>query len=165
MRLLFVVPLVGLALGAPAAAQAPRADANAAMKYWQAFGLMPTLDKDQEKVLHDWDKVPLDAAALKLIDQGKNSLKYLHRGAGLAHCDWSLDYEDGVYLLLPHCGKARTLAQLAALRARSEFEKGDAAAGVADVVAILRLARHVETEAIMIDQLVGYAIEAIAVQA
>jgi hypothetical protein len=135
------------------------------MKYWQAFGLMPTLTKEQETILHDWEKVPLDAAATKLIDQGKNSLQYLHRGARLPHCDWSLDYEDGVRLLLPHAGKARSLAQLAALRARSEFEKGDAKAGVADVVAMLRLARHVQTDPILIDQLVGYAIEAIAVQA
>jgi hypothetical protein len=161
-----VVPLAGLVLCAPAFAQpTPKGDTNAAMKYWQAFGLMPTLTKEQETILHDWEKVPLDAAATKLIDQGKNSLKYLHRGAKLAHCDWSLDYEDGVMLLLPHAGKARTLAQLAALRARSEFEKGNAKAGMADVVAMLRLARHVQTDPILIDQLVGYAIEAIAIQA
>ena len=27
---------------------------------------------------------------------------YLHRGAKLPRCDWSLDYEDGVSLRLPH---------------------------------------------------------------
>ena len=103
MRLLFVVPLAGLALGAPASAQTPaRADGNAAIKYWQAFGLLPALDKDQEKVLHEWDKAPLDAAALKLIEQSKNSLEYLHRGARLPRCDWALDYEDGIGLLFPH---------------------------------------------------------------
>ena len=167
MRLGFLVaPLAGLALCAPASAQpTPKGDDNAALKYWQAFGLMPTLAKDQEKVLHEWEKTPLNPAAHVLIDQGKNSLKYLHRGAKLARCDWSLDYEDGVGLLLPHAGKARALAQLAALRARSEFEKGDAKAGVADVVAMLHLARHVQTDPILIDQLVGYAIEMIAVQA
>jgi hypothetical protein len=164
-----MVPLVGLALCAPAAAQGPDAKsgaaANAAIRYWQAFGLMPALDKDQAMLLHEWDKVPLDAAARKLIDQSRNSLQYLHRGAKLPHCDWALDYDDGIRLLLPHAAKARTLAQLAALRARSEFETGDAKAGVADVIAMLRLAGHVQTDPIMIDQLVGYAIEGIAVQA
>ena len=47
----------------PAAAQAPDArpdlGANAALKYWQAFALLPTLDKDQEKLLEKWNKVPL----------------------------------------------------------------------------------------------------------
>ena len=167
MRLLFVVPLAGLALGAPAAAQpAGKADpGNAAMKYWQAFGLMPSLDKDQEKLLHDWEKAPLDAPAVKLIEQSKNSLDYLHRGARLTRCDWALDYQDGIGLLLPHAAKARTLAQLAALRARHEFEHGDVSAALADVVAMFQLARHVENEPIMILQLVGYAIEAMAVQA
>ena len=166
MRLLFVVPLVGLALGAPASAQTPaRGDANAALKYWTAFGLLPALDKDQEKLLQEWDKVPLDAAALKVIDQSKNSLVYLHRGAALPKCDWAPDYEDGMRLLLPHLAKARTLAGLAALRARHRFEQGDPKAGVADVVALLRLARHVETDPIMINQLVGYVIQDVALRA
>jgi hypothetical protein len=165
MRRLFVVPLVGLALGAPAFAQAPKADGNAAMKYWQAFGLMPNLTPEQEKLLRDGDKAPLDAAAGKLIEQSKNSLDYLHRGARLTRCDWALDYRDGIGLLLPHAAKARTLAQLAALRARHEFEHGDAKAGLADVLAMFTLARHVENEPVMILQLVGYAIEGMAVQA
>ena len=95
------VPLVGLALlrarGRPAPQGGTR-PANAALKYWQAFGLMPALDKDQEKLLHEWDKAPLDAAALKLIDRSRKSLAYLHRGAKLDRCDWGLDYEDGVWL-------------------------------------------------------------------
>ena len=94
------------------------------MKYWQAFALMPTLDKDQEKLLEQWSKVPLDAAALKLIEMSQGSLEYLHRGAKLLRCDWSLDYEDGSFLRLPYLPKARTLARLAALHARHEFEQG-----------------------------------------
>ena len=31
------------------------------MKYWQAFALMPTLDKDQEKLLQHWNEVPLQS--------------------------------------------------------------------------------------------------------
>jgi hypothetical protein len=161
-----VVPLVGLLLCAPAFGQpTPKGNTNAAIKYWQAFGLMPTPTKDQETILHDWEKVSLDAAAQKLIDQSKNSLDYLHRATKLDKCDWGLDYDDGIRMLLPHAGKARTLAQLAALRARSEFEKGDTKAGVADVVTILNLARHVQTDPMPIDQLVAYAIEAMAYQA
>src|SRR5947209_3896085 len=115
---------------------------------------MPSLDKDQEKVVHGWETVPLDAAAKKVVDQSSAALDYLHRGAKLDKCDWGLDYDDGIRLLMPHAGKARTLAQLAALRARSEFERGDAKAGVADVVAMLNLARHVQTDPLPIDQLV-----------
>ena len=145
-----VVPLVALALAGSAPAQDARA--NAAVKYLQAFCLMPALDKDQEKIVHEWEAAPLDAAAAKVVDQSRGALDYLHRGSKLTHCDWGLEYEDGIRLLLPHASKARLLAQLAALRARSEFEKGDAKAGVADVVAVLNLARHLQTDPIMIDQ-------------
>jgi hypothetical protein len=164
MRLLFVVPLVGLALGAPAFAQTPATgDTNAALKYWIGFGLLPALDKDQEKLVQEWDKVPLDAAAVKIINQAENSLQYLHRGAALTRCDWAPNYEDGVRLLLPHLSKARTLAGLAGLRARHRFEQGNPKAGMADVVAMLRLARHVETDPIMVNHMVGYVIEGMAI--
>jgi hypothetical protein len=154
---------LSLALLAPAAAQTP--NTNAALKYWQAFGLLPALDKDQEKIVEDWSKVPLDAAARKMIDQSRNSVQYLHRGAKLDRCDWAPDYEDGVSLLLPHLAKARTLARLAALHARAEFEAGHGKAGWDHVLAILRLGRHVQADPIMINQLVGYAIEGVGIDA
>src|SRR5947209_6298394 len=94
---LFLSPTLFLPSPATARATADDPDhgANAAMKYWQAFALLPSLDKDQEKLLAEWNKVPLDAAALKLIDRSRESRVYLHRGAKLPRCDWGLDYEDG----------------------------------------------------------------------
>jgi hypothetical protein len=163
MRPRIVAWLLSLALIGPAAAQAP--NTNAALKYWQAIGLMPTLDKDQEKIVEDWSKVPLDDAAKKVIDQSRNSVTYLHRGAKLDRCDWAPDYEDGIGLLLPHLAKARTLARLAALHARAEFEQGHGKAGGEHVLAILRLGRHVQVDPIMVNHLVGYAIEQVAIDA
>ena len=164
---------MALALALPgassAAAEAPTPDvghdlaANAALQYWQAFALMPALDKDQEKLLQDWNKVPLDAAALKLIAASEESRRYLLRGAKLRGCDWGLDYEDGIGLLLPHLNKARELARLAALHARRELEQGHVEAAAEDATAILALARHVGSEPIVISILVRYSIEAIAV--
>jgi hypothetical protein len=139
--------------------------ANAAMKYWQAFALLPALTKDQEKLVQEWNKVPLDAAALKLIDDSQGSRDYLLRGAKLAQCDWSLDYDDGIFLRLPYVSKSRLLARLTALHARHEFSQGHWEVGWEDVSAIRKLARHVESEPIMIAQLVGYAIEATAIDA
>ena len=134
-----------------AAAQAPDVKpdlgANAALKYWQAFALLPALDKDQQKILEQWDKAPFDAAALKLIDRSRMSRLYLLRAAKLPRCDWSLDYQDGIDLHLPHLGKARTLASLTALHARHEFEQGHWKAGAEDVTALLGLARHLEVRA------------------
>jgi hypothetical protein len=153
----------------PATAQAPDAKpdlgANAAAKYWQAFALLPNLDKDQEKLLDQWNKVPLDAAALKLLDASRGGLEYLHRGAKLPLCDWSLDYEDGLFLRLPYLPKARTLTRVAALNARHEFENGHWKAGWEDVADLLKLARHLEMEPLFVQRWVGRAIEGVAIEA
>jgi hypothetical protein len=152
-----------------ATAQDPEArvglGANAAMKYWQAFALLPPLDKDQEQLLERWNKAPLDAMALELIEKSLGSREYLHRGAALPRCDWSLDYEDGIFLRLPYLSKARTLALLAALHARQEFAQGHLEAGWQDVTDLLKLARQVESVPVQIVQLVGYVIETTAIEA
>jgi hypothetical protein len=153
----------------PAAAQAPGAGpdngANAALNYWQAFAFLPALDKGQEKLLEGWNKVPLDAAARELIGKYRMSRAYLHRGAKSPRCDWGEAYEDGIRMLLPHLPKSVTLARLAALNARHEFAQGQWAAGAEDVAALLGLARHLEMDRIMIANLVGPRIEAMAIEA
>jgi hypothetical protein len=172
--MLALAMLARLALPAPLAAQQARpilaqtAD-NAALMYWQAFALMPNLDKEQEKLLQDinnvaeWQKLPLHPEAQKLVEASQASLMYLHRGAKIARCDWGLDYNDGVSLMMPHLAKARDLVRLAALRARIEFERGNRKAARADTAAMAALARHVASDPIMISILVGTGLEGVVV--
>src|SRR5262245_22463241 len=132
---------------------------NAALQYWQAFSTMPTLDEKQKELLENWNTAPLDAKAQELINASSNSVMYLHRGAQIEVCDWGLDYDDGIGLLLPHVAKSRDLARLAALHARFEFERGNKKAARQDAVSMAALARHIGQEPIMICQLVQYLIE------
>ena len=133
---------------------------NAALQYWQAFAQMPTLDKEQEKILAEWSTVSLnDAAVEKLVAGSQASLKYLHRGAREKRCDWGLDYSDGIGLMLPHLAKARDLARLAALHARYHFARGNKTALRDDATAIMALSRHVGRDPILICILVRYLIE------
>jgi hypothetical protein len=152
-----------------AAAQAPDATpdigANAALQYWQAFAVLPALNQDQERLLQEWNKVPLDAAALALIDRSRNSRLYLHRGGKLPRCDWGLDTEDGVGLLLPHCPRSLTLARLAALHARYEFEQGHPGAGWEDVIDLFKLGRQVGRGPQFVVRWVDYRIETMAIAA
>ena len=136
---------------------------NAAVQYWQAFHHMPTLSKEQEELLNKWQTAPLDDAAVNLITSSKASLMYLQRGAKLPGCDWGLDYNDGIGLLLPHLAKARQLAQLAALRGRYEFEHGNRKSARSDATAIMVLARHVGRDPILISHLVRLLIEGMVV--
>ena len=166
LTLMLTLTLFHMTLTAAKAQETP-ADpgANAALKYWDGFALLPTMDHEHELKLAEWNKRPLDAATLGLMQRSELSRKYLHRGTKLARCDWSLDYDDGLRLVMPHLSKSITLARLAALHARYEFEQGHWQAGWDDVAAILKFARHIQMTPIMIGVLVGYRIESMAIEA
>jgi hypothetical protein len=134
--------------------------ANAALQYWMAFSQLPALDKDQEKLLADWNTVAMgDPAVEKLLAASHQSLMFLHRGAELSKCDWGLDYSDGISMLMPHVAKARELARLAALDARRAFEHGNWKAGRRDMTSVMVLARHVDRDPVMIALLVRLLLE------
>jgi len=78
-------------------------------------------------------------------------------------CDWGLEYDDGISLLLPHLAKSRDLARLAALRGRQSLENGNPREGQDDALAIMTLGRHVGHDATMICLLVRIAIEGLAI--
>ena len=77
--------------------------------------------------------------------------------AARPRCDFQLKYRDGVALLLPHVSPLRNLSRLTLLRARLAAEAGQPAAALADIHAVLRLARLSEEEPILISQLVRLA--------
>ena len=154
--------LVMVLLFTPPVAAQPRVQpdlaANAAMKYWQAFIHMPPRDEAQQERLRDWSTTPLVDAARKLVTDSGNSFLYLRRGAALPRCDWSLNYEDGVGLLLPHLDKARTLTLLACLKARIDLADGHPSNGVDNLLAAMTLGRHI-ADPIMVSLLVDHNIE------
>ena len=168
-RRLLAAALLAL-IARPLLADAPAVDFppmsnNAALQYWQAFATLPALDLEQEKLLDNRATVPLDDAATKLLDGAHASFMFMHRAARLRQCDWGLDYRDGVSMHLPHLGKARTLARLAALEARRAFEAGqhDRAGDMA--FGMTAMARQVGGDYTMVSMLVCYAIEGIMVDA
>jgi hypothetical protein len=148
---------------APAAGPtpAPKADkpGNAALQYWQAFALLPPLTKERNQILDDLETVELKGPVLPLIEEAKNALTFLHRGARLADCDWGLNKEDGVGIFLPHLAKARELSKYALLHARYQFAKGQVQAGIDDVTDTIALARHIGAHSVFLGLLVQYAIE------
>jgi hypothetical protein len=160
--------LLMLAFSSAARGQSPdvKSDlaANAALQYWQAFSQMPSLEKEQRELLGEWSTVSLDdPAVVKLVEQSRMAVKYLHRGAKESRCDWGLDYSDGISLMLPHLAKARDLSLLAALHGRYEFERGNKRALRDDATAIMILGRHVGRDPILICILVRYVIEDAAI--
>src|ERR1700683_2713923 len=117
---------------------------NAALRYWPAFYFLSSRvnDKAHERILSNWDSVPLDNAVEQVIQGDHTALEYLHEGAQIQDCDWGLDYSKGPSLLLPYLNYARSLALLTCVRARWELAHGQAGAAVDDLGDVLAMARH-----------------------
>lgn len=156
-----------LAAVAAAAEPAPgktRADIpNAAVVHWQAFAVMPPPLGEPLKVKYD-DAVahpaaPVAAELEPVVDSFRLSLQELHRAAAVTPCDWNLDYDAGAECLLPHLERARTLSKAGLLRARLRFAEGEADEAVADVLAVLKLARDCGASPVLVSLLVDAAIE------
>jgi hypothetical protein len=143
----------------PSTATAP----NAAVVYWQAFALLPEplaepgLAKYEAAVANPAAPVTVDLEPI--VAKFNDSLSELHRATRIAACDWNLDYEAGAECLLVHLDKARAISKAALLRARLEFAAGKADDAVADVIAVLKLARDCGSSPLMVSVLVGGVIE------
>jgi hypothetical protein len=166
----YLILLIALAACFPLAAAAQVGDGkselspNAALQYWQAFSFLPTLDAAGEKALAESGTIAItDPAVEKLLGSSHQSLMFLYRAAPLKQCDWGLDYNDGISMLMPHLAKSRDLARLAALDARRAFENRNWKAGRRDMASMFVLARHVGRDPVMIALLVRLGIEGMAV--
>jgi hypothetical protein len=150
----------GTLLGYALAEDTPKCDANAALRYWQAFATLPRFtDAEGQKINAEALTMPLDGHAREIVTKAEYSLDVLQRGATLPRCDWGIDYEKGIYTRLPHVPAARVLAALACLRARIRFESAQDDQALDDVIAAMALSRHVSQGGDMIVVLTGYAAE------
>jgi hypothetical protein len=153
--------------GVLTAAERPAAAAatvpNAAVIYWQAFALLPAPLAEPQKAKYEAavanPAAPVADDLKPIVASFKDSLAELHRAARVAACDWTLDYEAGAECRLPHLEKARALSKAALLRARLGFAAGKTDEAVADVVAVLKLARDCGCSPVLISLLVDAAIE------
>ena len=137
--------------------------ANAALQFWKAVAYYPTLSAEEEKIVEGWATVPLDGSVEKILSQSQNAILFFERAAKCPYCDWGLDYNDGIELLLPHLAKARQLARLTSLHARQAFARGDIQTAQADAHTIAVMARYVAQDPIMISKLVGISMERLVI--
>jgi hypothetical protein len=101
----------------------------------------------------------LPAGVKELTERSGAALAALELATRVENCDWQLDIAQGPMLVLPHVQKARELARQSDLRARYRFSQGQAAGGVDDILASLRMSRAIGKDQILISMLVQVAIE------
>ena len=125
---------------------------NAATLYWQAFAALPPRPDAK------------DAEAMKAwTGKAGPALDLLHQASAVRSCDWGLDFSQGFALQLPHVSKITGLAKAAVDRAKSTATI-DPAAAQEDLRAVLRASRHVTDDPLLITQLVGIALQSMALE-
>jgi hypothetical protein len=148
---------------------APGPDDDAAPLYQRAFAALAA-----DKTLAAAESpctIPLTADVATnevsaLLERHAATLDLLRRAADRPGCrferDWSRPSLD---MLLPELQEMRQAARLLALAARRAAAAGNGAQALADVVRIHRLGRHAASEPLLINGLVGQAIDEIAIGA
>jgi hypothetical protein len=128
---------------------------------WQKYLTMPLADLP--------DDLRVKTAVMSGIQyDGKYTtfLGYLDKGARYASVDWNEFFDlrkDGFYLLLPEVQKIRALASVAKMRLRGELKAGEFARAATTVKTMLGLGQAMEHHPTLIGQLVGVAIDQMAV--
>jgi hypothetical protein len=161
IRVMFLfTAFAGATLAASAVAAPPESNANAALKYWQAYATLPKLaDAEAERLNINVPERELDSRDRQLVSEGDYALAMLHHGSALPDCDWGIGFEDGMFVRNPHVMASSSLAALARLRARIRFEEGQEARAVDDLIAAMTLGRHLSSAGVSHELIAGYNIE------
>jgi len=147
-----VLLLALLRAGLLVVAEEPAADRtalgeNAALGYYRAFAVMPSLTEEEWKLVDAARTsltVPLGPDADRLVEFWEPALKLLHEGSAISACDWGLDYsKEGPATLLAHAAVVQRLAYGALFRSCYFWERGQKEAAAEDLKAAFILARHI----------------------
>ena len=141
---------------------------NAAPLYQQAIAALdadPTL-KDQESPLNT--ATTIDVATPEVIDllaRHAAALDLIRRAADRDTCRFQRDWTRPSFdMLLPEMQSLRNAARLLVLETRREAADGNAEDALRDVARIQRIGRHAASEPILISNLVGIAIDTMALE-
>jgi hypothetical protein len=137
---------------------------NAALVYWRVWDMLPRegWTKAQEEYSRDPAWAP-SADLSKVLVENQGAVTKAISASRLPECDWGLDYQDGVGMLMPHLGKMRGMGRLLLADARRLLAAGDTAGAAERIAACVRLSRHCRGDGVLISSLVSNAIATAAV--
>lgn len=142
----------------------PRVDParNPAFVYIREANALSQLD---ERMLSDFTsrdparKARVSTASVRrALSQAEDELARVRRASALPRCQFPVNWTGGADAQFPHYAGARRLARILGAHARLCAIDGRRREAMADVAAILGIARHVGQEPVLLASLVEYAI-------
>ncbi len=104
------------------------------------------------------------SAVSSFLKRNQTAWESLQKAAKFEQCRYPLDFNQGSELLLPHLAKIKQAAQLSVLFALQQSDSGNREQAAEGVFTALAVARSLEKEPLLIDQLVRVASVAITVE-
>jgi hypothetical protein len=128
---------------------------NAALLYFQAWQSVP--QATLERVVNE-------RADARVLVEHEALVGGLLRAAETEHCDWGLQYEQGLKALLPHVGLMRKTARIIAADAERLMKGEPKEAGEVSrrLGALVRMSNQLRGDRVLISTLVGIAINKLA---
>jgi hypothetical protein len=141
---------------------------NAAPLYRQAFAALDAdaaLTSDESPLTKATTIDVANPAVTDLLARHAATLDLIRRAADRDTCRFQRDWtRPSIDMLLPEMQSLRTAARLLVLDAHREAADGNAADALHDVARIQRIGRHSASEPLLISNLVGLAIDAMALE-
>ena len=142
--------VAGAAAGQGLSGPTTARDDDAAAMYREAFRLLPKLTgKERQAYSCQGDTCGSKLRAARLtkdlvepVNRSESALVKLRAAANCRKCDWDLSGAGGVNTLPRDVSRASLLIKVAVVRARQQFERGQAKAAVADLAAAQTLAHR-----------------------
>ncbi len=144
-------------------------EANAAPFYRAAFELLRLPRDEQEKVRdyveRAWPSQGLPGADVRekmssflTSERVARALELIQDANQVPQCFWIPHYGEGYNTLLPHLAKLRQAARAILIRARLRYVAGDPDGASGDIRSVLRLAERLESDRVVISELVQCAL-------
>jgi hypothetical protein len=141
---------------------------NAAPLYQQAFAALdadPAAKGDSSPLATATTIDVANPAVTETLARHVATLDLIRRAADRDTCRFQRDWtRPSIDMLLPELQSLRAVARLLVLDARREAADGNAADALHDVARIQRIGRHSASEPLLISNLVGLAIDAMALE-
>lgn len=161
MRRFALIACVGGALAMPMTCAAPALGADAAAHEFETDNAALLYLRYAALVPEEFDWKPGDAltpehiAVLESISG--DVLEGAVRASRLPTCDFGIEYDRGIYTLLPHLSPMRRMGKLLCADAVRLSQAGDAAGAAERLGAVVRMSRHLGEDRVLISSLVGMA--------
>ena len=138
---------------------------NAAVLYYRASltynANFPIMSKMTQYIKGEID---IDDEIRDYVESNRRATKHYIDAGESPHCDWGMDYSEGLDLLMPEYASLRNIGRIVLAKARMASESGDHTKALDLCLSVHKAGLHIANDGIIISHLVGISLNALTNQ-